>query len=309
MEQRRIDEAIAEVAARSHGLFGRIHLDLLGVSHEFVAHRVAVGRWLAVVDGVYRIAGAPRSWEADVLAACWAGGTRASASHRSAAALYDLPGGCRDLIEITCPRWKRARHAGLRMHETLTELDEDVVLVKGIPCTNVERTLFDLAAPKQTKTLELAIDAALRRELTDLGALVDACDRLARRGRRGSTAFRSAVSSRTPSEALPESAPERLLATALVAQGLPEPERQHVVRDLDGSFVARVDLAYPDAGILIEYESIEHHTGKVALLRDSARRNAVTALGYRVLTATAADLRDDALALSRAIRRLGSHSG
>jgi very-short-patch-repair endonuclease len=107
---------------------------------------------------------------------------------------------------------------------------------------------------------------------------------------------------------VPESEPERLLAIALVARGLPEPELQHVVRDLDGAFVARADLAYPDERILIEYESFEHHTGKVALLRDSARRNAVTSVGYRVLTATAADVRDDALELSRAIRRLVSRS-
>jgi hypothetical protein len=105
---------------------------------------------------------------------------------------------------------------------------------------------------------------------------------------------------------VPESEPERLLAIALVARGLPEPELQHVVRDLDGAFVARADLAYPDERILIEYESFEHHTGKVALLRDSARRNAVTSV--RVLTATAADVRDDALELSRAIRRLVSRS-
>lgn len=299
-----LDKAIAEIAARSHGLFGRIHLDLLDVSREALAHRVTNGRWLPVLDGVYRIAGAPGSWESDLLAACWAGGTRACASHRSAAELFGLPGGCRDVVEITCPRWKRARHHGLLVHETLTELDVDVVVVRGVPCTSVERTLFDLAGLKRTRTLELAIDAALRRRLTTVRALGGTVERLARRGRPGSALFRKAVESRNPAKAVPESAPERLLARALMAQGLPEPELQYVVRDVDGGFVARVDLAYPDDGILVEYESFEHHTGKVALVRDSARRNAVTALGFRVLSATAADLRDDAATLSRAIRRL-----
>jgi hypothetical protein len=86
----RLDAAVAEIAAHSHGLVCRVHLDLLGASHEAVAHRVASGRWIPLFDSVYRVAGAPRSWESDVLAACWAGGTRGCASHRTAAALHDL---------------------------------------------------------------------------------------------------------------------------------------------------------------------------------------------------------------------------
>jgi hypothetical protein len=299
-----LDEAIATVAARSHGLFARVHLDTLGVSHTEVAHRVASGRWEPVHDGVYRIAGAPCSWEADLLAACWAGGNRASASHRSALALRDLPGGRRDLVEIMCPRWQRARHDGLVVHETGADFDADVVLVRGIPCTTTERTLFDLAALGRTKTLDLAIDAALRRELTTLAALDEAVRRLAKRGRRGSALFRRAVGARDPGATVPDSAPERLLAIAFVANGLPEPELQFVVRDVGGAFVARVDLAFPDDRILVEYESIEHHTGKDALLHDSARRNVVTGLGYRVLTATVQDLHDGACSLTRTIQRL-----
>ena len=65
--------------------------------------------------------------------------------------------------------------------------------------------------------------------------------------------------------------------------------------------MARVDLAYPDAGILIEYDSFQEHVGKLALVRDSARRNALTALGYVTLTATPEDLRDRASRLARTI--------
>ena len=304
----RLDAAVAEIAARSHGLVCRVHLDLLGVSHEAVAHRVASGRWIPLFDSVYRVAGAPGSWESDVLAACWAGGTRACASHRTAAALHDLPGGRRDVIELTCPRWKRACHDGLIVHETLADVAGDAVLVRAIPCATVERTLFDIAATGRLRTLELAIDAALRRKLTTVDALVAARERLARRGRRGSVAFRSAIASRETSAPLPGSEPERLLAMALVEQGLARPQLQYVVRDAGGSFIARVDLAYADERILIEYDSFQEHTGKLALVRDSARRNAVTALGFRVLTATAADLRDHGVTLSQAIRRLRARS-
>jgi very-short-patch-repair endonuclease len=181
-------------------------------------------------------------------------------------------------------------------------------LVDGIPCTTVERTLFDLAAAARPRLLDLAIDAALRKDLTTISALAATRDRLARRGRRGSALFREALAARDPNAALPESAPERMLAKALVRNGLPEPSLQFVIRDLDGEFVARADLAYADDRIIIEYDSFEHHTGKVALIRDSARRNHVTALGFHVLTATAQDLRDDARALSATIRRLRRRS-
>jgi hypothetical protein len=103
---------------------------------------------------------------------------------------------------------------------------------------------------------------------------------------------------------MPESAPERLLAAALAARGLGAPTLQYTVRDLAGAFVARVDLAYPADRILIEYESFEHHTGKHALLRDSARRNALIELGYAVLSATAADLRDQGTELAASVRAI-----
>jgi very-short-patch-repair endonuclease len=89
-----------------------------------------------------------------------------------------------------------------------------------------------------------------------------------------------------------------------VRQGLGSPVLQFSVHDGGGRFVARVDLAYPADRILIEYDSFEHHTGAAALFRDSARRNALTELGFNVLTATTVDVRDRAQGLARAIRRL-----
>ena len=100
------------------------------------------------------------------------------------------------MVEITCPRWQRARHDGLITHERPADLLDDVVLVQGIPCMSVERTLFDIAALGRTRTLELAIDSALRRELTSVDSLVHTGKRLCRRGRIGSALFRAAVATR-----------------------------------------------------------------------------------------------------------------
>jgi very-short-patch-repair endonuclease len=94
------------------------------------------------------------------------------------------------------------------------------------------------------------------------------------------------------------------LAGALTAHGLPEPQLQFVVRDADGSEVARCDLAYPQWRIVIEYDSVQEHTGRAALLRDSARRNAIAALGFTTVTATVDDLRNQATRLASVIRRI-----
>jgi hypothetical protein len=41
----------------------------------------------------------------------------------------------------------------------------------------------------------------------------------------------------------------------------------------------------------MEYDSYQHHVGKAALVRDSRRRNALMAIGWIVLAATAEDVR------------------
>ena len=46
--------------------------------------------------------------------------------------------------------------------------------------------------------------------------------------------------------------------------GLPEPNLQVVVRRPRGDFIARVDLAYPDLGVIIEFDGETTYT---ALLR------------------------------------------
>ncbi len=81
---------------------------------------------------------------------------------------------------------------------------------------------------------------------------------------------------------------------------------QYEIRDADGCLVARVDLAYIDLKIAIEYDSYAHHVGNEALVRDSARRNAVVARGWLPITATANDLRNGGHRLAVDVRRARS---
>ena len=82
---------------------------------------------------------------------------------------------------------------------------------------------------------------------------------------------------------------EMLLLRVLRDQGLPEPRTQYVVRHR-GRFVARVDAAYPEWRIALEYESFAFHTGKEALVRDSRRRNDLVAVDWLPISVTRPDL-------------------
>jgi predicted transcriptional regulator of viral defense system len=102
--------------------------------------------WLCLYNGVYVIAGAPRTPRAMIRAACLAGAPNAAASHRSAAALHGLPGGRQDIAEVTCPRWMRTAQSGLVVHESKCIDPSDVKEIDGIPATRPERLLIELAS-------------------------------------------------------------------------------------------------------------------------------------------------------------------
>jgi hypothetical protein len=308
--------AIARVAEEHHGVFAFHHLDELKVSKEERRHRLESQRWEAPYELVYRIKGAPRSWRGDLLAACWAGGTRAFASHRSAAALWALPGRRLEIAEITCPRWRRAQHPGLAVHETRALSLRDVTEVDGIPVTTVERTIFDLASVCGRFTVDLAVDTALRGELTTLDELCAVVRRVGKRGRKGTKVLRGLLAERDGDYVPTESEREQMLLRVLRAHGLPEPDRQFSIHDESGHFLARPDLVYRNLKIAMEYDSYQHHVGKDALVRDSRRRNATTAIGWITLVATAEDVRYGQgnqfaadVRTARATRQLASTNG
>jgi hypothetical protein len=93
-------------------------------------------------------------------------------------------------------------------------------------------------------------------------------------------------------EATPtESEMETLLLQALRTHGLPAPIPQHEV--WQGSLcLGRVDAAYPDEKIAIEYDSDEFHTGRAATKHDRARRHELIAASWLPIDVGPTDLRN-----------------
>ena len=254
-----------------------------GSRTTFAATASRTGRWELVHDRVYRIVGTPLTWRGQVLAACWAGGMRAVASHRTAAELWRLPGRSTTVVEITCPRWRRAqprrpdrprvaragrcRRRGRRRRHS----DDDACNGRSSTSPASYAHVTSSTSPSRTRSgvgLTTRVRAGADAEAARHGEDVPE--------RSSSAAPSSCI---CPHAALTESDAEHRVAAPPRATGFPTPVPQYEIRDTDGRLVARVDFAYPERKIAIEYDSYAHHLGTDAHDRDSARRNAIVGAG------------------------------
>ena len=81
---------------------------------------------------------------------------------------------------------------------------------------------------------------------------------------------------------------ETRLRWLLVRAGLPQPHVQTKLPDSAGQIVARADLYYPDARLVIEFDGGNHRD---RMVDDNRRQNLLVNAGYRVLRFTSADFR------------------
>ncbi len=239
--------------------------------------------------GVYRLAGCPSSWEQNLHALVLATGPVAAASHLSAAALLGLPGFSRAGIEVVTTRALRERTPGARVHSSRLLPPEHLTTVEEIVTTTVARTLVDLAGVVPPQRTERAVDNALARRLVTLDAVRAATMLLARRGRPGIAVMRRLLADRNDGYVAPESGLEARALELIRSAGLPEPVRQLDVGDNDG-WVGRVDLAYPDHRLIIEVDSVLHHSTLLDQRADDLRDRRLRAAGWRVERVTENEL-------------------
>ena len=98
-------------------------------------------------------------------------------------------------------------------------------------------------------------------------------------------------------DGLAESPQETRLRLLFLRGGLPGPVAQYRVFDDDG-LIGRVDFAYPDLRIAIEYDGLWHGE-RQAFLDDRWRLNRLNAAGWVVIHVTLVDLRRPELLAAR----------
>ncbi|PWW22861.1 T/G mismatch-specific endonuclease [Geodermatophilus normandii] len=256
--------------------------------------------WRRLYRGVYADAELPDDPDLRISGACLLVPAAAVFSGRTAAHLH----GATELadaatpVEVSVPPGVRfGPIAGLRVRRTVLP-SSDVTVAGRRPCTTGTRTALDIARTEPLVEAVAALDVLLARGVVDRAGLRRSLDAMpSPRGAR--RAARAVVLADPRAESLPESRVRVVLACA----GL-DAVPQYTVRDADGGFVARVDLAFPEYRLAVEYDGVWHGSpGQLG--RDRRRLNRLTASGWRVVFVTAADLRDPDALVARVTAALG----
>lgn len=264
----------------------------LGLTQRIITRKLEKGSLVLVGRGLYRVGGAPVTWEQQVLAACLLGGPGAVASHRSAGALWHLSGITQAKPEVTLHRSTNGAAAAkrARVHSSRHLASKDTTTIEGIPVTRVGRTVIDLSSRLNIRDLTEVVDDVVCKRL----ATVDQLSRQLHRSGHHTPAFaklEQVLQSWQPGPA-PGSHAEMLVERCLTDQGIPAPVRQHEVR-LEGNRVVRLDLAWPDQRVGLELQSLRHHGSPAQFHADRRRILDLRALGWDIVEVTPRLLAED----------------
>ncbi len=254
-----IRAAIARLAKRQHGVFSRAQAVDAGLHPDAIYRRVKAGRWEMVDYAVYRVAGIPPSWRQRLMAACLAG--PAVASHRSAAALLGFVDCDEDIVEVTALRHRRRHRPDVIWHES---------------------RVLDLGVVYAVDRLEELFDDGLRRGWFSTTTVWQRWEQLGAVLRPGGRTVQAVLERKAAGARPVGSILETRFRQLLRQARLPEPVSQHEIYDAN-EFVARVDFAYPDFGVVIELDGEERHAGRSPRRRDARRDRHLVGLGFRVL--------------------------
>jgi hypothetical protein len=205
---------------------------------------------------------------------------------RSAATVRGVPlAWPEDDVQVLAPLDMRIGYRnGISVRRTEIEPDDWEPWAGGRIATPLRMTL-DLLLGRPLPDAVADLDAALRAKKVDR-AVVE--QMLASRSDNGIVLARQAVAL---TDASAESLPESRMRVHLVLAGL-DPVPQYWIED-GGGRIARVDLAFPEHKVAVEYDGDWRDGESWALNRDRDRLNRVHALDWTVVFVTAPLLRDD----------------
>jgi hypothetical protein len=181
------------------------------------------------------------------------------------------------------------RRPGYMVHNGRYD-EDDVVVLEGLRTLVLDKVVADMlchdARPIALACADQALGNLDPRFRDDFKAVVAEriMERTDCRGRRRSSALLDLVTG------LPESPAESRMLLKLVDSGLPMPVLQHAVCDLDGNERYRLDFAWVEPMVALEYDGYEAHTGRRE--RDEIRDLDLRRRGWLVIRADAADLRN-----------------
>lgn len=272
---------------RSYGLHG-VFIGAHAVSEGVLSrHQLQNGPYLRVLHGVYADPSLTRDHRLRCRAAALLMPSSALLGGRSAAALLGAPApGYGDPVTVVVPagtKWRGPE--GVRVHSADVAASDVQRDEEGIRHTGAMRTAWDVGTLEPIGTAVGVLDAMVRMSLLDVGSLQ-------RMHEQPMGAWRSARARRAFAlvDGRSESPPESWVRVACAMAGLPAPVPQYEVVQ-DGVWLARVDLAWPEHRVIVEYDG-EHHFEGLQIAKDDVRLKALVVAGWRVIRLSAADLRN-----------------
>lgn len=237
--------------------------------------------WQRLGRAMYRWEGASDdSW---LLIRAWkrALGNRVTFGGYTAAWMHRLDCDRSKPVEVIVPRGSSIGSCqGLSVRHCDLPTD-DRVEISGAPATTILRTLRDICRSRSPVEALIMLDMAVLSGHADRTRLWryanDSC------GLPGAQRMRHLARLAEPAE----SPMETRLRWLLIAAGLPRPEVQRDLANRDGRLLARADLYYPTARLVVEFDGGNH---RERLVSDDRRQNLLVNAGFIVLRFTSADL-------------------
>jgi hypothetical protein len=272
----------------------RIPPELLGMPFR-ASGAVAAGRitrsmlggaeWRRLFPDVYAHRGTELDHRLWCRAALLAAPASAAIGGLSAGALWGAiaPAGAAP-VHLVAPRAIRLRRdPRVVVHHTRL-VDGDVTTRGGLRLTTPERTIFDLGRRADRVDALATLDAMLHRHLLD----PDVLRRMIRKRDQWPRVDRLAALLDL-AEPRAESPMETRLRLILADAGVRPAVAQFAVFDIRNELLARVDLAWPDLRLAVEYDG-DQHRERDQFQRDAERLNALHLAGWTVLRFTAVDV-------------------
>lgn len=268
---------ITNLLAAQYGLVSASQLKELDLGPGAIARWTHQRRLEKCAPGVWRLVGAPATWEQRLRCGLLSLGATAAVSHRASARLHGLDRFTADEVDFLVARAKR--HSRLR--ETVHSSDEvgrtDITTVAGFRATSVTRTIIDLANIKvHPDRLRAAIDSAVRLQLSAPEAMRRRLEALRGSGRAGVLLLDELLTAAGGHTML-----ERDFLRLMRQAGLPRPRPQAVFK-AGTRTMARVDFLYDELQIVVEVSGALGHSTDADRAHDAQRRNELQDLGLRV---------------------------
>lgn len=291
---------LADLAGRQYGLVALWQLTMLDA--DVARQRACAGKLHRIHQGVYAVGHGLLSQKGHLMAAVLACGPGAVLSHRSAAHLHEILDDSRNRVDVIAPNRRGRSPRGIQAHRDGMVTPTDRVMIDGIPCTSLARTLLDIAATELPRTLRYAVTQAEVEEVFDLTEVVELLKRS--RGRRGVARLRLAIEHHDPQEQEARLELEKKLLRLIKRAGLRPEVNGHLLVD---GISMMPDFMWRDAGLIVEADSRRVHGTATAFEKDRLRDQRLAAAGWTVIRVTWHQVTNEPERLIQTLRKLLSH--